>query len=175
MPDWKGRTPLYLTKEPDYGKLCNAVVAFIFGCVMMGIGHSYGHLCQNGAATFLFYGGLIKIISNIFSILLFCFIRCAEKDGVISGKEYCGIGILSLIQTALWIGNLVVIIWGTIVVFGNYSTWTYEAPEEGTPTNMDYCDYTPFMFAFVLLILDWIILPFFVCCICAALCGYGKS
>ena len=40
---------------------------------------------------------------------------------------------------------------GSVVVFGAYSTWTYEEPVDET-----FCDYTCFMFAFVLLILRWV-------------------
>ena len=38
-----------------------------------------------------------------------------------------------------------------MVVFGAYSTWTYEEAVDET-----FCDYTCFMFAFVLLILRWV-------------------
>ena len=40
---------------------------------------------------------------------------------------------------------------GSVVVFGAYSTWTYEEAVDET-----FCDYTCFMFAFVLLILRWV-------------------
>jgi len=174
MPDWKGRIPLYRNKEES--PIADAVgflVSGIFGCVMLGIGHSYMDSCQNGAAFFLFYGGLMTIIGKILSIIMYCYKGCAERDGVISGLEYCGLGVLTLIKGALFIGDCVVLLWGTIVVFGNYSTWTYEARlhEDTDLTNLDYCDYTPFMFAFVLLILDWIFLPFVFCFEVAKFCN----
>ena len=30
----------------------------------------------------------------------------------------------------------------------------------------DYCGYTPFLFAFVMLILHWLALPIMICCAC---------
>ena len=41
-----------------------------------------------------------------------------------------------------------------MVVFGAYSTWTYDL--EAAAKDDTYCDYTCFMFAFVLLILRWV-------------------
>ena len=38
-----------------------------------------------------------------------------------------------------------------MVVFGAYSEWSYEGD-----VGPNYCDYTCFMFAFVLLILRWV-------------------
>ena len=45
-----------------------------------------------------------------------------------------------------------------MVVFGAYSTWTYEGDNDAVDPegNPIFCDYTCFMFAFVLLILRWV-------------------
>lgn len=54
-----------------------------------------------------------------------------------------------------------VLIYGSIVVFGEYRTWDY------TDQSSDkFCNYTPFMLAFVTLILSWVLQPFIVCCCC---------
>ena len=75
-----------------------------------------------------------------------------------------------------------------MVVFGAYSTWTYEEAVDET-----FCDYTCFMFAFVLLILRWVkrdtflrnrlilnyylffqvTMPFAICCGCMKLMCKG--
>jgi hypothetical protein len=40
-------------------------------------------------------------------------------------------------------------------VTGAYSTWNYE-----DPTSSGYCGYTPYLFAFVLLILSWVLVKY---------------
>ena len=57
----------------------------------------------------------------------------------------------------------------SILFSGQYSQWDYVEK-----TSDHYCAYTPFMFAFVILILQWIFLPFILCCsimlCCCAFC-----
>ena len=50
-------------------------------------------------------------------------------------------------------------------ISGAYSTWEYEDKESHY-----YCAYTPYMLAFVLLIIQWCILPFIFCCTCCFCC-----
>ena len=59
---------------------------------------------------------------------------------------------------------------------GHYASWTDEvvtnvpvAGEDGE--KLYYCHNTPYMFAFVLLIIKWVMLPFIIalCCCCACL------
>ena len=38
--------------------------------------------------------------------------------------------------------------------------------EDQLNDNRYYCAYTPFMFAYVLLIINWIVVPFALCCTC---------
>ena len=52
---------------------------------------------------------------------------------------------------------LVVTIWGSVIVFGNYSDVSY------TRGRAIYCDETPYKFAFVILILNWIWIPISMC------------
>ena len=44
---------------------------------------------------------------------------------------------------------------GSVVVFGNYGEWTFNEDEIGVE-GKEFCEYTPFMFAFVLLIIKWV-------------------
>jgi len=172
MPDWRGRVPLYREKEGEATQMCSSVITFIFGCIMLGIGHSYQDTCPNGAATFLFYAGIITMVSKVFAFVKFFAKVCAESDGVISGAEYCGLGLLTIISGLIIIADCMVLIWGTVVVFGVYPRWTYYKDDELSPL---YCEYTPFMFSFVLLILDWIFLPMIVLCTCCGiLCAMAK-
>ena len=54
--------------------------------------------------------------------------------------------------------------------------------EDNLYENKYYCAYTPFMFAYVLLIINWIVLPIALCCTCmimssvlCALCCIGSA
>merc|ERR1711963_118345 len=51
--------------------------------------------------------------------------------------------------------NFAILIWGTIVVCGKWSTWTYD-PSDMEP---NYCPYTPMMIAFIFIIIEWVYLP----------------
>ena len=56
------------------------------------------------------------------------------------------------------------------MVFGAYPTWSYEVLAVQTE---EFCDYTCFMVAFVLLILRWLIMPFAICCGVMKICCKG--
>ena len=58
-------------------------------------------------------------------------------------------------------------IWGSIVVFGAYDSWSYdESHKYKNDDEYSYCPCTPFMTAFILLILEWVLKP------CLALCKW---
>jgi len=90
------------------------------------------------------------------------------QDGKVTFGEQCGLNFLSFVTGMMWLADLGLAIWGSVVVFGAYSTWTYEGAVGET-----YCDYTCFMFAFVLLILRWVTMPFAICCGCMKLMCKG--
>ena len=43
---------------------------------------------------------------------------------------------------------------GSVVVFTSYSSWTYD-----DPGNDYYCHKTPMLFAFILLLIKWLLVP----------------
>ena len=49
---------------------------------------------------------------------------------------------------------------------GANATWTYEDKSAD-----NFCEYTPFKFAFVLLIIWWIFIPILLCCELVLCCG----
>ena len=51
---------------------------------------------------------------------------------------------------------------------GWYSSWSYDLEDKGKD---EYCAYPPFMFAFILLIIEWIVMPLFICGVCCMICG----
>ena len=56
---------------------------------------------------------------------------------------------------------------------GHYASWTDDKSKDGDVSGerLYYCHNTPYMFAFVLLIIKWVMLPFIIalCCCCACL------
>jgi len=109
------------------------------------------------ATTFLILGGGIVCATTALKLIAFwtpC--ECDDK-------------IMDIVSPISDFVHFCVIIWGSIVVFGQYSQWDYVEK-----TSDHYCAYTPFMFAFVILILQWIFLPFILCCsimlCCCAFC-----
>ena len=127
-------------------------------------------------------GGIITTL-NLLSLIA-SLTPCDRDDKIVAGLS-------PLVAIAMF----AVSIWGAVVVFGKlneyltllkksikkilfleifflgpYSKWTYEDSDRSSD---NYCEYTPFMFAFVMLILQWLMIPILVglaCCLgCAAL------
>merc|ERR1712080_658773 len=69
--------------------------------------------------------------------------------------------ISNLVRLVLVCGHSCV---GSVVVFGSYSTWTYTPSEDKETDNPHYCNYTAFTAAFVILVVNWILMPFIVIC-----------
>ena len=56
-------------------------------------------------------------------------------------------------------------------MFGSYSSWTYDEVDLASPA---YCPKPPFMCAFVLLILQWVVAaPLLISLMCCTLCMGG--
>jgi len=130
--------------------------------------------CDTGAATYLYYGGILGVIMHGLAIIVALATCCAQADGEISGGEACGLGCLGFIygcgSFCTGIGELILLIWGSVVVLGSYATWTDERP---VAAEMIYCEYTPMMFAFVLIVLKWVLIPLMCVCGCLAACCGG--
>lgn len=55
---------------------------------------------------------------------------------------------------------------------GTYDKWTDKLINRDEP---GYCAYSPYMFAFVLLLLEWVLMPIFICLVCCVICGFSMS
>ena len=98
--------------------------------------------CPNGAADWLFTAGICLLVS---SIILPCLDTGMRAGGVSA--------LLAMTLTVIWmIMEFSLLIWGSVVVFGAYQDWTYDVEKYGD----NFCEYTPMMFAFVILILKWV-------------------
>jgi len=151
-----------------------SIIQIILGAIMLWQGNKNRELCPNGAAEYLFIAGILLLVLNLLGIMAQCAQKMAEKDGKITCGEKFGLGLLSFVSAMLWCVDFGLAIWGSIVVFGAYPTWSYEVLAVQTE---EFCDYTCFMVAFVLLILRWLIMPFAICCgvmkICCKCCPKG--
>jgi len=52
------------------------------------------------------------------------------------------------------LADLIVVVWGSVLVFSNYASWSYT-----DTTSPSYCAHTPMLFAFVLLLVKWLLIP----------------
>ena len=61
---------------------------------------------------------------------------------------------------------------GSVVVFSNYSSWTYT--DHSSP---DFCEKTPMVFAFTLLLIKWLLIPAILVfgCITALCCPHQRN
>merc|ERR1712172_44918 len=169
------RVEYHAVDDPEKKRSKSAGIQCLFqliiGGVMLFYGISYQDDCKNGATDFLVTGGAITIASNILPFITAIVILFAICDDHISKSESCVVKGLLYIQAFLPFMSIVVTIWGSIVIFSAYGTWTYAAEDAGLP---DYCAKPPFECAFVLLILNSVAVLIMVaclCCLCCALCA----
>merc|ERR1711982_45797 len=176
------------TSEKGY-----SIVQAILGGVMVAVGYNYvwehhnggnvdgvsteeDNLCPNGAAYWLWIAGILLLVSNSINGWAKMYKKCAERDGKIDCGEKVGMAINSFSSGVMTIVDFAMLIWGSVVVFGAYANWTYKW-DDYKPEENNFCEYTPFMTAFVILILKWVIIPVmivitcFCACCCACCCG----
>ena len=81
-------------------------------------------------------------------------------DLELSRGEVCGLGLLNCASSVLVIAYLVMFIWGSVIVFGSWATWTDDYEKyAGAPEEYNFCAYDPMMFAFVLLVMKFTLIP----------------
>ena len=79
---------------------------------------------------------------------------------------------MGLTSSIVVLCDLIVVIWGSVVVFSNYSSWTYT-----DQTSEDFCEKTPMVFAFTLLLIKWLLIPTILVlgCITALCCPHQRD
>merc|ERR1712045_860491 len=133
------------------------------------------NLCPNGAAYWLWIAGILLLVSNSINGWAKMYKKCAERDGKIDCGEKVGMAINSFSSGVMTIVDFAMLIWGSVVVFGAYSTWVSDWDEyKKEPENHNFCEYTPMMTAFVILILKWVLIPVMIAitCFCACCCAF---
>ena len=123
---------------PDY------IVSLVLCLVSIGIGSVYIESCEIDVPAFLIASGSVQLVFIVIEIgLTICL--GSEND------------IIQLAHCLRLVGGLAFTIWGTVIVFGNYSDITNTIGEQG------FCDKTPLVYAMVIVILSWLWIPICMC------------
>jgi len=157
-----------MDKKAGWGQVLGSVLQIAQGIAMVVIGqlHIDPADCNNGAAQYLLYGGIALLVLNVVTLVGGCARQLAMKDGKITASENCGLCVLGLLTGVLGITYLVILIWGSVVVFSSWPDWTAT-----DLTSEDYCKELPMHFAFGILVTAWVMIPLMCCgCICITCC-----
>jgi len=139
-----------------------SIISLVLNLSMLIVGAEYSseEHCKLQAPMYLMVAGGIITTLNILTLIA----NCTPCDG--DDK------IVAKLSPIVALAMFAVTIWGSVVVFGPYSEWSYEKTDS---TKDNYCEYTPFMFAFVMLILQWILIPVFVLLACCLACVFASA
>lgn len=127
--------------------------------------------CPNGAAHYLYVAGITILVSNLVNILSKIAKHLAEKDGEVTGGEACGLGLLTCVSSILVVVDVVMLLWGSVVVFGAWPFWTYDYSKYAQdPEQYNFCEYQPMVAALVILIIKWLLIPLMIMLVCCCTC-----
>jgi len=178
-----------------------SIIQLILGAVMVAIGYQnlpadYKYSaeeiqelsvqerdpCPNGAAYWLYIAGILLLVANFMNGWSKFYKWMAERDGKVDKCEKFNMMVNSFSTGCMTIVDFAMLIWGSVVVFGAWATWTDDYAEyEKDPEAMNYCMNQPMMTAFVILILKWVLIPCMIVlsclcgCCCACCCGMCAS
>jgi len=131
-------------------------LALHLSMLIVGALYNDNDSCKLEAPMYLMVAGGIITTLNILTLIA-SLTPCDQDDKIVKNLS-------PLVALAMF----AVTIWGSIVVFGPYSEWKYDIENK---SDEKYCEYTPFMFAFVVLIIDWVFFPLMVLLACCLFCG----
>jgi len=162
-------------------------LALHLSMLIVGAQYNSEEHCKLEAPMYLMVAGGIITTLNILTLIA-SLTPCDQDDKIVAGLS-------PLVALAMF----AVTIWGSVVVFGPYSEWVSDNGSVWSYKNASsdngsvvvfgpdsewryenefsdyYCEYTPFMFAFVMLILEWILIPVLVLLACCLLCLTGTD
>ena len=124
--------------------MCNGIIQLPLSIAMIVIGDQYNTLdsCSIQISPILEVMGALMLFHAILYIMV----------GLAFGTEAVECGTLWAIVVVTGLAQFGVLIWASVVVFGAYKTWEYE-----DKSSENFCEYTPYMFAFVILIIKWVL------------------
>jgi len=187
-------------EDTECGKIIGKFIEFVplvvaVSMVWAGFQYRGEENCRNGADTYLLYGGVVNLVAILAGqVSNFC-TKKAMADGIIDQTEKRNLTIMKVVGGLVALVQVVILFWGTVVVFGSYANWTYEGGSfQNTTTieslnieqlkdnskyedhtNENFCKYEPMTLAFVLLILAWVMIPLMCCCLCCGLVPLGAA
>ena len=158
-------------------KLRYSILQIILASVMIGIGASFNgkvdkeEICPNGASWWLLTAGIVLLGLNVLNVTTKIYRTSVLDHRNNSCAAKCGFKILLISSIVMTIVDAVMIIWGAILVFGNFGSWTYNVDQyRRNMEDLNYCPYTPMMTAFVILIVKFILLPSMIIMLCLCTC-----
>merc|ERR1739844_514347 len=158
-----------------------SLMNLVLGIVMVAIGYqnlpgtelegeAAGDPCPNGAAYWLYVAGICLLVSNSINTWAKIYKKCAERDGKIDCGEKVGLAVNKMSSGVMTLVDFVMLIWGSVVVFGAWATWTDNWDAAQQDSELNYCMYTPMMTAFVLLLIKWVMIPVMIALTCCCAC-----
>jgi len=147
-------------EERDKVGICGAVLCLPFAIAMVIVGSQYWPgPCYGDAALWLVVAGAISMADA--SLKIYARFTKTKVDDAVVKKASPGLSL----------GFFCVVIWGSIQVFGSHSDVCFALKdavgddlEYQCTDDTKYCPEVPFNFAFGILIVQWIMLPFTCCC-----------
>merc|ERR1712223_33419 len=118
-----------------------SVVTFSVCIAMVIVGYQYMDDCNVDAATFLLLGGGIVLATSALNVV--AYLTPCEWDDRLA----------DVLTPLSYFAHFVIMIWGSVAIFGVYSEVVYAKNNEFTDY---YCHPIPFKFAFGFLIYSWI-------------------
>jgi len=89
--------------------------------------------------------------------------KIAEMDGKVTCGEKCGLYFMGSIAGIMALVDFVTLLWGSIVVFSAWPVWTTDPANDALD---EFCAKTPMLFAFITLVIRWILAPVFITLAC---------
>ena len=131
--------------------------------VMVGMGASYqdGIDCKLNVCLFLKVAGSMGLVKTFAESIFILYIACSfhggggdENNGMTFGRWMnlcCKLLIANAIHFILIpVIEIPFVIWGSIVVFESYTSWSYEDAKSS-----HFCDYKLYLFSFAIVIIGW--------------------
>ena len=105
---------------------------------------------KNVRDTSLLLLTLNYLVLNIWAQI---YVNMAWSDGIINTRERTIMAVFSFSNGLMILINLAMFIWGSVVVFSALTKWTNKEKDRDSEF---FCESTPFMTAFVLVLVKWV-------------------
>ncbi len=145
--------------------LAFAVLNLILGTVIIYVGVEYKERCKSPAPTFLIVAGSVALASSVAKVFQVVSVFACRR--FLEANDFACIILRPLVGFALEMG---VLIWGTVVLAPMWPAYVKETTTKRAGQH-DYCGEAPFLLGFVLMIVNWTMLPLQCCCVCWVLVG----